>query len=363
MKLFSYLKLTFKNILATLATNLAIFIVVPLALGCFLGFLKDQSGTNPISVKTLDISIKDEDNTDMSRTLVEFLKDDSLKDLINITEDGDADIVIPTGYGENVLNGNEGEIVLEKREKGHMVLTTLKSILDKYHKGLYIALKGGNTENLETILKEQVIDTTLIDYKEEMSGFETSAINLTQFMLSMLILTFIQSSYHDISINFEKRLNSVPLTRRELLIYDYISSFAYSFLFIGIYTAFYRISGIAFKGSIISLIAIDLIAALLVASISKIVTTFINKKYGQIVGLVIYILPFIGLKMFGEGEGNIIANFAPTEYIARIFQSYGLEGNIQAVSSDALIILAISLVLFLLCFIKESMIKGEKRWA
>ena len=90
----------------------------------------------------------------MSKNLVSFLENDEMKELIEVnSKDNDVEIVIPKGYEESVLSLEKNEIKINKLEDGFTNSTnTLKTILDKYHQGLYISLSGGAIEDLKNIL-------------------------------------------------------------------------------------------------------------------------------------------------------------------------------------------------------------------
>ena len=68
-----------------------------------------------------------------------------MKELIEVTDKGDADLIISKGYEESLLARENNNIKIIEKEKGHMVISTLKVILDKYHKNIYVSISGGNT--------------------------------------------------------------------------------------------------------------------------------------------------------------------------------------------------------------------------
>ena len=50
----------------------------------------------------------------------------------------------------------------------------------------------------------------MIDYKKDMSSYEKMASTMSAFVISMLIFTFIQGSYADISKNLDRRIKGYP---------------------------------------------------------------------------------------------------------------------------------------------------------
>lgn len=362
MKLFMHLKITFKGMIKNGVVTVAMCILFPIVLAGFMGFLSDSIGSNPLKLKQLSLNVIDEDNSSSSLALIDFLKGEEMKELIEITDKGDADLIISKGYEESVLAPKNNNIKIIEREKGHMVINTLKVILDKYHKSIYMSISGGNLEDLNTISSANVIENTIIDYKKDMSSYEIMASSMSAFVIIMLLNTFIQGNYADISKNLERRIKATPISRARYFIYDYIALFCYSFVIILCYTMFFRFAGIAFRGNPLSLIAIVLIASALVSSLSKFVCNFFGEKYGKAVGIFLYILPFIGMEMF-SGQVNIISKLAPTHYISKALETFNLNGSIAEVQSELLIILGVSFLLFIIVVIKEISSKGGTKCA
>lgn len=362
MKLFMHLKITFKGMIKNGAVTLTMFILFPIILAGFMGFINDSIGSNPLKLKQLDIKVIDEDNSSSSESLISFLKNEEMKELIEVTDKGDADLIISKGYEESLLNREVNNIKITERDKGHMVITTLKVILDKYHKNMYVSIAGGNLEDLNNIISAEVIENTMIDYNEDQSSYEIMASNMSAFVISMLILTFIQGSYADISKNLDRRIKATPISGVRYFIYDYIALFCYSFSIILCYSMFFRFTGIAFRGNPLSLIAIVTISSALVSSLSKFVYHIFGEVYGKVIGFALFILPVIGMEMF-SGQANVISKLAPTHYIAKAFEIFNLNGSIAEVQNELLIILGASFLLFIIVVIKESLSKGVKKCA
>jgi ABC-2 type transport system permease protein len=362
MKLIVYLKITLKSIISTGIITIAMYVLFPVILAGTIGFMKSGQEQNTLKLKQIDVNIIDEDNSEKSKSLIELLKSDDMKALINVTDKGDADIKIPKGYEESILSKKENNIILVERDKGHSVLSTLKVILDKYHKNLYLSQSGEKNEELSEIFNKDVIDSEIIDYKEEIDSYQLMASSLSGFVISMMILNFIKASYTDGCGNLYRRILVAPISRQKFFLYESIGTFLYSLIILFCYTLFFKITGLAFKGSILGIFAIIIPSALLVTTITKFVTYSVLKEYGQFVGMIIFILPILGMEMF-NGKGNLLANFAPTHYITKAFETFNLNGNIRGVEKDLLFIVAVSLLLFIIVFIKESLSKGGRRCA
>jgi len=360
MKLFMHLKITFKGMIKNGAVTLTMFILFPVILAGFMGFMHDSIGANSLKLKQLAIEVIDEDNSSSSEALISFLKGEELKELIEVTDKGDADLIISKGYEESLINSKTNIIKIIEKDKGHMVISTLKIILDKYHKNMYVSIAGGNPEDLNSIISAEVIENTIIDYKRDMSAYEKSASGMSGFVISMLILTFIQGSYADISKNLDRRIKATPISRVRYFIYDYLALFCYSFSILLCYTMFFRFTGIAFRGNLFSLMTIVITASALVSSLSKFVYYLFGEIYGKVVGMALFILPIIGMEMF-SGEANVISKLAPTHYISKAFDMFNLNGSITEVQNELLIIIGASFILFIIVVIKESLSKGAKK--
>ncbi|MBD7910527.1 MULTISPECIES: ABC transporter permease [Clostridium] len=362
MKLLVYLKTTFKGVIATLVPTLAMFILLPVVIAGVMGFVKSDEGENSLKLKQLKVSIIDEDNSKASNSLIEFLKTDDINKLIEVTNYGDAYIKIPKGYEESLLLQKDSNIILEESGKGHSVLSTLKVVIDKYHENLNLVRHGENARELSKILNESFIENEIIDYKKDLTSYELMASTLSEFVISMMILNLIRASYVEVSRNINMRILVTPITRQRVLVYESIGIFFYSFIILLCYTLFFKAFGIAFKGSLLVILEIIIPAALLITTMSKFITCCIGKKYGQVVGIMIFALPILGMEMF-TGKGNLLAKFAPTHYITKAFESFSLNGSITGSEKELLWIIGISILLFIIVFIKEGISKGGRRCA
>ena len=66
MKLFMHLKITFKGMIKNGAVTGSMFILFPIILAGFMGFINDSMGSNPLKLKQLGIKVIDEDNSSSS---------------------------------------------------------------------------------------------------------------------------------------------------------------------------------------------------------------------------------------------------------------------------------------------------------
>lgn len=364
MRLLYYTKATLKGMISNGAITIIHFILFPVLLACFMGFFLKTLHDSPLKLKTLKIEINDMDKSDMSKNLVSLLKSEEMKELVEITnKKSNIEIVIPRGYGDNVLSLKKGEISINKLgEVSTNSTDTLKTILDNYHQSLYVNISGGSNETLEKISEKSIIEKIDIDTKKSSSSYEKMSSSMIAFVISMLIFGLIQGNYADASVNLNKRLSSTPITKKQYFYYDSFALFVYSTLIISGYVFFFRIARISFTGNLIPLIILILTSAILVVSISKLVYTFFGALYGKTIGGLLFALPIIGKEMF-TAEGNVLAILAPTHYISKLFTLYNLNGSFSGNTKDLILILAASAILFLIALIKVNSCEGGMKCA
>ncbi len=364
MRLLYYIKTTLKSMVSSGAITLVYFIGFPIILAGFMGFVQNTAHDTPLKLKSLNIQIVDKDNSEMSKKLVEFLKSDDMKDVVEVVDNKSAaEVIIPEGYENNLVSLNEGEVIINKKEEGFYAITnTLKIVLDKYHQSIYVSLSGGSPEELNKITGTSIIDEEIIDLPKTASTFEKTVASMLGFVISMLIFSSIQSGYTDISMNLDKRVRSTPLTRVQFLLYEASSLLVYSFIIIAGYVLFFRIVGIGFEGNIIGLMILVLTASILVVGTVKLIATLFGAKYGRVLGGLVFMLPIISGEVF-MGKGNTVALLTPTHYLNNAFTLYNLNGNLEGAGKWILIVLAVSVGSFLIAMIKESLVSRRKLWA
>ena len=364
MKLFYYTKTTLKGMVSNAAITVIYFILFPVLLAGIMGFFRNSFNENSLKLNTLKISIIDNDNSNMSKNLVSFLESDEMKELIEVnSKDNDVEIVIPKGYEESVLSLEKNEIKINKLEDGFTNSTnTLKTILDKYHQGLYISLSGGAIEALNNITGKSVIENININASKTSSGYEVLSSSMIAFVISMLIFSLIQGNYAEVSRNIDRRIVSTPISKNEYFYYDSFALLIYSAIIVSGYVFFFRIAGISFTGNLFPLIVLILISAILIVSMSKFVYVLFGALYGKVIGGLIFILPIIGMESF-TGEGNALKVLAPTHYITKLFNVYNLDGSFNSNIKDLIFIVLLSAVLFGIAIIKVALSKEGRKCA
>lgn len=364
-KLWISVKTTLRSLVANGAVMLLFFIGFPIVMAGFMGFISGGLDTGKLDLKKVEINICDEDSTEMSKELVDFIGSEEIGKFIKISENNSADVnlTIPKGYEEDLLKGRKNNIVIEREDNGQVTIDTLKAILDRYHESIFINRIGGSQEELNSIAMADTIESISIDKKKGTSSYEYYAGSMLAFVITMLIYSQIMGGTQEPVKNLSKRILSTPITKRDSFLYDFVAFFVYSFILIFGYTFFFRITGIAFKGNIFTLLLIIAVAALLCTSIITFIAYVFGEKIASIFGIIAFLLPLIGMEMFSVG-GNSLAKYSYTHYIIKIFNKYIITGGISGVGDTIITITAISLGLFLITYIvtyiKETLIGGRK---
>ena len=68
-----------------------------------------------------------------------------MQELVTISnEDSNCDLIYKEGYEKNLTSLNKGNIVIKKNNnERNTAIETLKVILDKYHKSMYVGIGQG----------------------------------------------------------------------------------------------------------------------------------------------------------------------------------------------------------------------------
>ena len=197
MKVLYYMKTTLKGMFANGLITIAYFVLLPVILAGVMGFMKSSTHDNPLKLKKVTVSIVDEDKTKMSKSLIDFLKSEDMQELVTISdEESNCDLIIKEGYEKNLTSLNKGNIVIKKNNNERKTaIETLKVILDKYHKSMYVGISGGSQEDLERLNDNKAVESIIIDVEENISSYKMMSSSMIGFVVTMLIYGLIEGSY------------------------------------------------------------------------------------------------------------------------------------------------------------------------
>ncbi|MGL5086282.1 MAG: ABC transporter permease [Clostridium sp.] len=325
MKYILYLKISLKNLLAGWKTSLAMIIGLPLGLSLFLGTIYSVQEKNS-EVPIVNINIVDEDKTQYSQDLIGFLDSLELKENVSINNEDDKvlKLIIPKGYGENVLKLNSIEVIYENK-KDYFEFKIINEILNKYHEGIYLASQNLTTENIQELQKSSV-KTNLIKGEKKDYYKDNSLIGIS-FAASIMIMTLAVAYYTPVSRNINKKTSLAPISRNIHFGLEYLSSVIYVAIILFVYVLFYNITGIAFKGVLISSLIVIAGSALFIASVSILIVSFFKEKYGKLISNIIMVLPMgfqvLGPQLFQKNPEYLSPVFVVNEAFRKL-----LEGDI-----------------------------------
>lgn len=362
MRTMYYVKTTLKGMFANGIITIAYFVLLPVILAGVMGFMQGSTHDNPLKLKKVTVSIVDEDKTKMSQSLIEFLKSEDIQELVAISdEDSNCDLIIKEGYEKNLISLNKENIVIKKNNnERNTAIETLKVILDKYHKGMYVGLSGGSQEELEKLNDNKAVESTIIDVEENISSYRMMSSSMIGFVVTMLIYGLIEGSYSKQSVNLSNKIRSTPTSRLGLLISDLATNFIYCFIIMSVYVLFFRFTRVNFTGNIFSLTLILGVSSLFMSTISIMVLSLFGPKYGKIVGVIMFLIPVASMEMF-SGVESILSSFSVTHLIIKVVNWFTLYGTLKGVYSSILILFGLSVIFFIISMIKEIMVKEVRR--
>lgn len=355
MKILISIKTTLRGMLASGAITLGYFIGFPVLLAMFMSFIQGSLTEENLTLSKASIVIVDEDKSEMSKNLVDFLNSSAVENIIKIEEEPNKDttaIVIPEGYGEKLMAQNKSSITINaKEELEKNSLEVLKIILDNYHQSIYLSLSGGNNKEINSNLQETAVQSSNIFVKDQDNSKGIYAVSMLEFAITMLLFNFIQGAYIQIAKNMDNRVRTTPMSNNEVYFCDFACNFVYTAVIVGAYVFFFMATGISFQGNVLTLLILVLMTALFISSLGLFVTRVFGEKLGKIVGSIMFILPIIGMKMF-TGAGNMMANLAPTAYVVKAFETYCIGGVALGQNKYLLMVSGVSIILILITLIK-----------
>ncbi|HCQ6015621.1 TPA: ABC transporter permease, partial [Clostridioides difficile] len=231
-----------------------------------------------------------------------------------------------------------------------------QDILDTYHEKLYLNNSQKlSSEDFSKLFNKNSIDTSIIKNNVKQNSYEYFALVSLGFFAIIFIMNSILSNYVSESKGLSKRLYSIPVTRVQFLIYDFIGFWIYSFIFLSLYVLFFRTLGVTFKGNFVILALLCALASYFMTSISTFITTFFSKKYGTVI---VYALLFLqtvfgGIFSIVNDVFTKFTSLSPTYLIGTLFSNYETFKTIDSIESLIFTCLIASTVLIALSIVKE----------
>ena len=379
MKVKATIKVTVKALLAQWKQVLLMYAVFPLLLIGVMGYFQRDLYKPETKIDAINISIVDEDKSDVSKNFISLLNSDELKNLFNISDNGDYIINIPKNYEKDLLQLKDTTITIdEKNRVSRQNEVILKSLIEQYGKSLTESLIVNNnmdlrdneeiinkiTTTLKSINETTSIKSNKIEAERVLTSFENQSASMMTFMLFTIIMGCVAGYHLDKENGSFKRLMSTSITKQTFFKLDLLIFFMSSFVYGSIYVIVSRIAGFAFKGvSLINIIVLLSVQSILITALSGLIIAFLNKKVSQIVIImfmyfqIIFGGGFIPLKEISNKAFLTIAKFSPGDIITDAYRKCMLFNSINDISTELILMLAISIAAYLI-----SITKVRLRW-
>lgn len=379
MKVKATIKVTVKALLAQWKQVLLMYAVFPLLLIGVMGYFQRDLYKPETKIDAINISIVDEDKSDVSKNFISLLSSDELKNLFNVSDNGDYIINIPKNYEKDLLQFKDTTITIdEKNRVSRQNEVIIKSLIEQYGKGLTESLIVNNnidlrdneeiinkiTATLKSINETTSIKSNKIEAERVLTSFENQSASMMTFMLFTIIMGCVAGYHLDKENGSFKRLMSTAITKQTFFKLDLLIFFMSSFVYGSIYVIVSRIAGFAFKGvSLINIIVLLSVQSILITALSGLIIAFLSKKVSQIVIIlfmyfqIIFGGGFIPLKEISNKVFLTIAKFSPGDIITDAYRKCMLFNSIKDISTELILMLAISIAAYLI-----SITKVRLRW-
>ena len=374
MRIKATIKCTFKAILAQWKQIILVYALFPLLLASIMGYFQKDIFKPDTSIEKINISIEDKDNSNISKDLTDVLSSEELKNIFNISDNGDYLIKIPEGYEQNLLNSKETTITVEEKKRiSRNNEVIIKTIIDEYGKNLTESLIIANNidyENNQKLIKEiskkiEYINSTtslkanIVDGKKVLTSFENQAASMMTFMIFTIIMGCVAGYHLDKENGSFKRLMSTAITRRTFFNLDLLIFFLSSFVYGLVYIIAFRITGLAFKGlNPINIIILLTVQSILVTAIAGLIISFFKKKTSNIIIIVFMYFQiifgggFIPLRDMSNEVFLAIAKFSPGDLITDAYRKCMLFDSISKISNELILMIVVALGAYLISITK-----------
>lgn len=382
MRVKATIKTSLKGILSQWKQVVLMFAIFPLILSFFFGSAQKDSFKPDINRDRINIEIEDRDNSELSKTFIDLFKTKGLKEIFNVTEEGNYIITIPKNYENDIRTLKETTIEVEEKERVSMANELIiNNVIKEYGKKLTenrIILNRINTLNIEdkeTLFSEVTnnIDNNLsttslreniIKGERVLTAFESKAANMMALMIFTIIMGCIAGHDLDKKNGTNKRLMSTPMTKLNFFNLDLVVFFIASFIYGLVYILAFRVTGLAFKEiNPLNIILILITQSLLVTTISGAIIAYFGKKIANgVVMALMYVEiicggTFIPLKDISNNVLLTISKYSPGNIISRVYTNGILFNSFEAIRKYLIIMILTSIILYLI-----SIIKVKIRW-
>lgn len=382
MRLRATIWLTIKGIFVQWKQVLLIYAVFPLLMATIMGYFQKDVFKPDTSMEKINITIIDKDKSPASENFVQIFKSEGIRDLFNITENGQYLITIPYGYQEGIKNLKNVTIKVDEKERvSRSNELIIKAIIEQYGKQLSEkAMISNRIESMEVTDKKELyenvvasisksetssaIKNNMVKSERILSSYENQAAVLITYMIMTMIMGCTAAHYLDLENGSFRRLMSTPMNKAAMFNLNLASFSVVSFIYGLVYVVTMRLAGYAFIGtSILNIGAILVCQSLLIAACAGLMTAFFNKKNGNMVLIIILYYQilfggvFIPLKNITSKVFMFLTRFSPGNVISSAYKNVILFNSFNKISEYLIIMLLVSAAAYII-----SILKVRVRW-
>ncbi|MFD3157205.1 ABC transporter permease [Haloimpatiens sp. FM7330] len=382
MRIKATIIVSLKAMLSQWKQVLLMFAVFPLIIAAIMGNFQKHTFKPDISRDKINISIIDKDNSKTSNNFKELFQTKELKQIFNVTNKSQYEIVIPKDYEKNIISLKQSTIkVNEKKRVSRINELVIKNVIEQYGKSLTESRIISNKINSMNVLDKEKLFSDVINninknaavnpIKDNMikgerilTSYENQAATMMSLMVFVIIMNCVAGYDLDKKNGSNKRLLSTPMTKCDFFNLDVLIFLIASLIYGIIYILAFRFAGFAFKGvSILNIISILICQSVLIASTAGIIIAFFGKKAANIIVVILMYMHiifgggFIPLKDMDNRIFLAISKFSPGNIISETYRNCILFNSFNSISKYLIIMIAISLILYLV-----SILKVKIRW-
>lgn len=384
MRLRATIKVMLKALLAQWKQVLLMYAIFPLLLATSMGYFQKDVFKPETSMEKINIKIIDEDNSTSSRGFAELFKQKELKDLFNITNEGDYVITIPKEYEKSILGLKDVSIRVDElndlSKSNELIIRAIALQYGKHlTKSIIISNKIGSMDvadkdrlyeeviaSINDVTSKRAISNNLLKGERILSSYENQAAALMTYMVIMMIINCVAGHHMDVENGSFRRLISTPMKKTTMFNLNLTGFFIITLIYGTIYVATLRIAGYAFKGSsVINIGAILICQSLLIAASAGLMTAFFNKKNSNIMLIIVMYYQilfggvFIPLKEITSKVFMFLTRFSPGNVISSAYRNVILFNSFNKISEHLVIMLLVSIALYIISILKVRIRWGE----
>ena len=376
MKLKAFIKLLLKRLVREAHIYIISFAIFPIVLSAMYGYFQKELFSPSNEMNKINIYIKDEDNSSLSKGLNDFLVSDNMKQILEINKDKEKakfEVIIPKGYEESAISSKDFQIkVNQKDDKAKYSAAIISSIIDKYNGELQqqVLIKNKiNEMNLSNSEKEELLKKTsekiyaayganaiknsVIPEEKALSSFQYYSVSIFSFMFIVSIMSLVGDYYKEKETGIFNRIISSSLSKLQYFNYSLVTFFIFAIIINTIYILTYRLTGLSFKGSPMLLILIIIAKSLLEASVAGIVIAFFKQKKHALLFLQLFIMlavtlggAFVPMDRIASGIILKLNAYIPNVLIINVFKNFLLYNSFSSIKGYLAIFILMSIALY-----------------